>query len=230
MSPLRRRLAAAAISAIAPAVLAAAETSAPPASATGTPPSAAAASGDALKDRLTSLPQAQDLKPHGPIEITADRTDATEGTSAIYSGHVNLVSDTLKLDGDRLELRQYPDHQFEAKITGAPAHMSHAGAGSDNPSMAARARTLNYDSRSSMVDLIGDAYVERNGDTTTADTIHYNVADRSLQAVGGKSQVRIVIQPPADANAPATGAVPDGATAPPAATQPQAPVAPEKKS
>lgn len=180
---------------------------APASAASVAPPSAAG--GDAFKDRLTALPAAADLRPKGPVEITADRTDAVEGMTAIYSGHVNLVSDTLHLDGDRLELKQHADHAFEARVTGSPAHMSHAGTGPENPPMAAHARTLNYDSSSGIVDLVGEAFVDRNGDTTTADTIRYSLVDRSLQANGGKQQVHIVIQPP-----PGT----PGADSPPAAS------------
>ncbi len=194
-----------------------------PASAASTAtPSAAATGGDAFKDRLTALPSAADLRPKGPVQITADRTEAVEGMTAIYSGHVNLDSDTLHLDGDRLELKQHADHAFEARVTGAPAHMSHAGTGPDNPPMSAHAKTLNYDSASGIVDLIGDAFVDRNGDTTTADTIRYSLIDRSLQANGGKQQVRIVIQPPPDT--PGTGSpAPTGGTAPANSTPPPAP-------
>jgi lipopolysaccharide export system protein LptA len=187
------------------------------ASTAGSPASASATGGDAFKDRLTALPSATDLRPKGPVDITADRTDAVEGSTAIYSGHVNLVSDTLHMDGDRLELKQHADHAFEARITGAPAHMSHAGTGPDNPPMAAHAKTLVYDSSTGIVDLITEAFVDRNGDTTTADTIHYNLLDRSLQANGGKEQVHIVIQPPPDA---------PGATPAPAAPATSAPAVP----
>jgi hypothetical protein len=167
-----------------------------PASAASTAtPSASAASSDAFKDRLTALPSAADLRPKGPVQITADRTDAVEGMTAIYSGHVNLDSDTLHLDGDRLELKQHADHAFEARVTGGPAHMSHTGTGPDNPPMAAHAKTLNYDSTS---------------------------VDRSLQAAGGKQQVRIVIQPPP--GTPGTESPAPAAPAP-ASSQPAVPAA-----
>lgn len=213
------------------AATAAAPPPAPPASAASTAsPSDAAAGGDAFKDRLTALPAASDLRPKGPVQITADRTDAVEGMTAIYSGHVNLDSDTLHLDGDRLELKQHADHAFEAHVTGSPAHMSHTGTGPDNPPMAAHARTLNYDSTSGIVDLIGEAFVDRNGDTTTADTIHYSLVDRSLQANGGKQQVHIVIQPPpgtpgTGSPAPAPGTAPASAPPAPASSVAPAPAA-----
>lgn len=173
------------------------------------------------------------MRPKGPVQITADRTEAVEGMTAIYSGHVNLDSDTLHLDGDRLELKQHADHAFEARVTGGPAHMSHAGSGPDNPPMSAHAKTLNYDSTSGIVDLIGDAFVDRNGDTTNADTIRYSLIDRSLQASGGKQQVRIVIQPPPGTPGTGAPAAPDAAPAAvapapapaPASSQPAAPAA-----
>src|SRR5579885_2148224 len=100
---------------------------------------------DATKERLTSLPTPQNLRPHGPVQVTADRTELTQGNSVVLSGHAVLDSDTLKLDGDRVELKQYPDRQLEAKIVGNPAHMAHASVAPDDPAVTAHAKTINYD-------------------------------------------------------------------------------------
>ena len=153
---------------------------------------------ESRKRDLTQMPSAEQLRPSGPVTVTAKRAEMIQGNSAIYSGNVVLDSDTLKLDGDRLELKQFPDGEYEATVTGAPAHMSHAGAGPDNPPVAARASTLHYDSRSGMVDLIGDAWFMRSNDEITGKTIRYNVIERRVEASGGENggQVRIVIQQP----------------------------------
>jgi lipopolysaccharide transport protein LptA len=163
------------------------------------PPAAADAASSkpgAFKESLGRAPSSQDLKPTGPIDITADHLESVVGNTAVYTGNVKLVSNTLKLDGDRLELRQYGKGQYEAHLTGNPGHMNHAGAGPDNPPVDARAKILNYDMRDGYVDLIGDAYLKRCNDTINAETMRYNVATHSYDATRGDGgQVHIILQP-----------------------------------
>jgi len=173
------------------------------------------------KTDLVKLPKADDLKPTGPVTLTSDKAELVQGNSAIYTGNVVLTSDTLKLEGDRVELKQFGGGQYEAKITGGPARMNHAGTGVDNPAVAARAKTLKYDSRSGILDLITDAFVMRGDDEITGNTIKYDVKERRIQASGGDGgQVKIIIQPAKDepAAAPAPAPVPA-----PAATSGSAP-------
>lgn len=160
----------------------------------------------------------QRLRPTGPVEITAQSADWTKGGAMVYTGNVRLRSDTLDLEGDRLELRQVAGGQFEARITGDPAHLRHDGEineqGERAPPVTARARTLVYDSRSGLVELAGAARLTRGADEITGETIRYNVSERRIQAAGGSGgQVRIVIQPP-----PQEGAAEPSGEAPPRET------------
>lgn len=160
------------------------------------------------RDDLVKLPKPADLKPSGPVTLTSDKAELVQGNSAVYTGNVVLSSDTLKLEGDRVEIKQYPGGQYEAKITGGPAKMNHVGNGPDNPPVSARAKTLNYDSRNGVLDLISDAFVMRGNDEITGDTIKYDVNERRIQASGGSGgQVKIILQPSQPA-APAAGAQP----------------------
>lgn len=167
------------------------------------------------KSSLGKTPSKDELKPSGPVTITAKSAELVQGNSAVYTGDVVLTSNTLKLDGDRVELKQYAGGDYEAKITGAPAHVNHAGDGPDNPPLAARAKTLNYDSRTGILDLIGDAFAMRGTDQVSGDTIRYIVKEHRIQAAGGEGRVTVIIQPKDDATAPAG----DAAAPPPAPTQ-----------
>lgn len=162
------------------------------------------------------------LRPSGPVTITADRAEWEQDGAMIYSGNVLLSSDTLKLVGDRLELRQLAGGEIEAKITGNPARMDHPGLteknGEPGPPVSAQARTLTYDSRSAMVDLTGNGRLTRGQDAIDGEDIRYDVAARRIRAIGGQSgQVKIVIQPPPPRSA---------APAPKLATERPAPPAP----
>ena len=187
-------------------------------------PQAAPAKADQTKNQLGRLPSAADLRPNGPVTIGANHAELVQGNSAVYVGNVTLDSDTLKMDGDRLELKRAADGQYTAKVTGAPAHMSHAGNGPDNPPMTARAKTMTYDSREGVVDLVGDALMTRGDDTTTAETIRYHVLDQRYEASGGDSpggRVKIVI--PQVPGAPAQTATPPASNGAPGASAPATP-------
>ena len=168
------------------------------------------------------------MRPTGPVTITADRAEWSKVGVMIYTGNVSLISDKLKMNGDRLELTQFPNSQYTAKITGSRAHLEHAGEpnekGEPTPTVTADANTLNYDSRTSVVDVIDNARMTRGKDEVTGSNIRYNVAERRIQATGGDGgQVKIVIQPPPDkkqqaqkaaADAKAEAKAPDSAPAP----------------
>ncbi|GEM_PF-6472329 len=157
------------------------------------------------------------LRPTGPVTITADRAEWSKVGVMIYIGNVSLVSDKLKMNGDRLELTQLPNSQYTAKITGTPAHLDHAGEpnekGEPTPNITADANTLVYDSRTSVVDVIDNARMTRGKDEVTGSNIRYNVAERRIQATGGDGgQVKIVIQPPPDKKQQAQKAATDART------------------
>ena len=186
--------------------VAASQTTAAPAKTAGTAP---AGSERSSKEQLGRLPSAADLRPNGPVTIGANHAELVQGNSAVYVGNVTLDSDTLKMDGDRLELKRAADGQYTAKVTGAPAHMSHAGTGPDNPAMTAHAKTMTYDSRAGVVDLVGEALMTRGDDTTTAETIRYYVLDQRYEASGGDSpggRVKIVLPQVNTPGAPAPAA------------------------
>ncbi|MDM4770633.1 lipopolysaccharide transport periplasmic protein LptA [Solimonas sp. SE-A11] len=141
------------------------------------------------------------LRPNGPVTVTADRAEWEQNGAMVYTGNVQLSSDTLTLRGDRLELRQLEGGQFTASVTGKPAHLAHPGLkeknGEAGPPVSAEARTLNYDSRTSMVDILGNAHLTRGKDQIDGDNIGYDAAARRIRAAGGEGgQVKIVIQPP----------------------------------
>lgn len=153
-----------------------------------------------------SKSRAESLKPNGPVTVTADRAEWQKGGAMVYSGNVRLASDTMELEGDKVEIHQYPGGEYEAKVTGNPANLRHAGGVAENgqaePPVSAQGKTLTYDTRTDLVDVTEDATMTRGTDRITGDNIRYNVAERRIQAAGGtRGQVKIVIQPPASKKA-----------------------------
>lgn len=146
-------------------------------------------------DKTTDL-----LRPTGPVTVTADRAEFEQGGAMIYTGNVLLLSDTLKLSGDKLELQQFEGGQYESRISGSPARLEHSGTGEGGAAaqaVSAQANNLRYDTRSGIIDILGKATMRRGKDEITGDNIRYNVLARRIEAAGGSGgQVRIIIQPP----------------------------------
>lgn len=163
-----------------------------------------------------TLPSVQTLRPSGPIEISADRAELSQGKTMIYTGDVKLRSNTLELDGTRMQAQQGSSGQVHAVIDGNPAQLHHPGTGPGDPPVSAHARQMTYDSATSIVELDGDAVLSRGENQIHGQNIRYNVSQRAVEAAGGAGgQVHIVIQPPASASSAApkpsaTNAAPGG--------------------
>lgn len=167
----------------------------------------------------------EQLRPTSPVKINADRAEWQKGGSMVYTGNVRLESGDLKLSGDRLNLTQFDNGEFEAKVDGKPAKLDHAGLaaagtrGDERPPVTARASTLTYDSRNDIVEVAGDALLTRGTDEIRGQNIRYDVTERRIEAQGKEGcegastkagcQVEIVIQPP-----PRKGKTEGGAAAP----------------
>jgi lipopolysaccharide export system protein LptA len=161
------------------------------------------------KEQLGKTPNGAALRPSGAVNITSKTSQMVQGASTVFSGDVKMDSDTLKMDGERLELKQFVGSQYIATLTGTPAHMSHPSTGEDDPPMTAHAKTIVYDSRNGIADLSGDAFVTKGEQTMAADTIHYNVAEKSILASGGGDSGRVhIVIPPATEMAPTSGSTP----------------------
>ena len=143
----------------------------------------------------------ESLRPTGPVTIEADQAEWEKGGAMVYSGNVRLLSGELVLQGERLQLRQFEDGEFEAQVEGGPALLDHAGLapeqGQARQPVSARARALTFDTRIDIVQLTGDALLTRGSDQIRGQSIRYDVSNRRIRAQGGEGgQVRIVIQPP----------------------------------
>lgn len=137
----------------------------------------------------------------GPVTITADSAEWQAGGVTQYRGNVRLVTEQFEFSGARMELRQLANGQFDAVVEGTPALLTHtaAEAAPRAQNISARADRLSYSSSSGMAELTGNARLVRGSDEIAGESIRYNVAERRIQAAGSNgSQVKIIIQPPAE--------------------------------
>lgn len=135
-----------------------------------------------------------------PIQIEADsvRMDDMHKV-AVYEGNVILVQGTLNIAADRIDVRQDEQGMTAGEATGHPVRFQQKMEGRDE-FIEARARRIEYDARSEVMKLIGDAYLKQGGDELRGGFIVYDVRAESYRAQGSepnndKGRVRAIIRP-----------------------------------
>lgn len=151
-----------------------------------------------------------------PLAIEADKPGTVDMLKQVvtFNGNVVVTQGTMRIHAERVELRESPDGHRSATALGAPgqpATFRQKREGLDEFIEGAAAR-IEYDSRSEVLKLLGNASVRRTRGSVTADQITgnvitydnaaelFSVAGDGSGAPGGR--VRAVLTPPP----PASGA------------------------
>ncbi len=152
-----------------------------------------------------------------PIHVEADavRMDDLKKV-AVYEGKVILTQGSLRVQADRIEVRQDAEGFLTGVATGRPVHFRQRLEGRGDW-VDAWANRVEYDARKEQVRLIGEAYLKKGEEELRGDLITYDARSEVYQASGGlpgqkPGRVRAVILPPARAS----GADPAGQETAPA--------------
>lgn len=119
----------------------------------------------ALAAGLTPPAQAERADRDKPLVIEADQPGTVDLARkvVVFAGNVVLTQGTLRIRAQRLELRELPGGQREASAVGSDAVPADFREKRDglNEFVEGRARRIEYDSRSDVLQLIGGAQVRR---------------------------------------------------------------------
>ncbi|MGE0797734.1 MAG: lipopolysaccharide transport periplasmic protein LptA [Lautropia sp.] len=157
-----------------------------------------------------------------PTNIEADRAQYDDAKKVtVFTGNVVLTKGTIMIRGDRVILRQFENNTQSAVATGRRASFRQKREGLDQ-FINGMANEIDYDSRTEILRLTGDAMIRRLEceapiDEITGAVVVYNArtemftVDGKDAASGSGGRVRIVIQPRNDGK---TGDGKPGETAP----------------
>lgn len=144
-----------------------------------------------------------------PVHIEADtvRMDDQQRV-AVYEGRVILTQGTLRVQADRVEVRQDAEGFLTGTALGKPAHFRQRLDGRGDW-VDAWANRVEYDARKNLVRLIGDALLKKGEEELRGDLITYDARSELYQASGGlpgqkAGRVRAVIMPFKDSAAERT--------------------------
>ncbi|MGL6161110.1 lipopolysaccharide transport periplasmic protein LptA [Microbulbifer sp.] len=133
-----------------------------------------------------------------PIKVDAKHFEGDRSKNLfVYSGNVVITQGSLQIRADRVEVHGNAEGEINRVIaTGKPAHFQQQVQQSQNP-VKARAARIEYTVNSDELHLTGDAYVDRDGNTLTAERIDYDLASEQMQAQGqsGEGRVEMIWKP-----------------------------------
>ena len=156
-----------------------------------------------------------------PMTIAADQQSTIDLLKqvVVFSGNVVITQGTLRINADRVEVRETPEGFRTALATGNPASFRQKRDGADE-TIEGYADRVEYDGQADTVHFIGHAKVRRLRGATVADEINgnqisYNNVAEQFSVQGGptnvspsnpEGRVRAVLTPRNAASAPATPA------------------------
>lgn len=159
-----------------------------------------------------------------PMEIRADRSGSADLLKQVsrFEGHVVITQGTLRITAERVEVRQTPEGYYLATAwgsPGAPVSYRQKREGLDEY-VEGQAQRVEYDGKTEVLRLIGQALVRRMAGPRTLDEItgaritwnhaseQFSAEGGSADAAGSDARVRAVLAPrnAADAGSAASAA------------------------
>jgi len=143
------------------------------------------------------------------INISSDAMNAGLSSNlVVYNNNVVITQGSLKIEADRVEVYFTPEKEISRVIAiGRPARFQQKVLEGENP-IKARAERIVYAVSSEELQLTGKAYVDRDGNTLTAEKIDYDLSTEQMSAEGqaGK-RIEMIWQPEKkeDSQAPNNG-------------------------
>ncbi|MCU0929407.1 MAG: lipopolysaccharide transport periplasmic protein LptA [Burkholderiaceae bacterium] len=149
-----------------------------------------------------------------PLTIEADKSSTVDLAKqvVVFLGNVVITQGTMRIEADRVEVRETPEGWRSAVATGTPAQPATFRQKRDgvDETIEGRAQRIEYDGRADTVRLSGNATMRRLRAGTTADDVsgalitYDNGAELFSVAGGGEGRVRAVLTPRPEP-APAAG-------------------------
>jgi lipopolysaccharide export system protein LptA len=141
-----------------------------------------------------------------PIHVTADSA-VQEATTVTYRGNVVIVQGSVRIEADQVVIYHEKGKLQKAIATGKPAHFQEQPE-SDGGLITGNATTLIYYNADQRVELLQNAYVDRDKSSVKGDRIEYLLPSKTVRAESTPNntsgRVEMVLQPnepkPADAS------------------------------
>ena len=127
-----------------------------------------------------------------PVKVSADKLEANRSKNlSVYSGNVVISQGSLQIRADRVEVHGNAQGEINKVVaTGKPAHFQQQVEESTNP-VKANAQRIEFLVGNDSLQLTGEAHVDRDGNTLSAERIDYDLKSEQMKAQGRSNQERV---------------------------------------
>lgn len=136
-----------------------------------------------------------------PIRLLADRATYSERTGVTsYSGNVSITQGSLKMAAENLTVNLTPDRAIESAVaTGRPATIQQIVT-QEKGLAKGQANRIDYDVKTGIVTLTGNARLTQNGGSFSGNVIRYSLKVGDIEATAGNKQRVELVFPPQNTN------------------------------
>ncbi len=149
-----------------------------------------------LLSLYTSFSLAENADRNKPINITADFGSLDQqNETTMWKGNVVITQGTLRFTAAQVVVRRTKDGQQHVVATGSPVTFQQKLEGKPQY-VKGKGAKVQYNSKSNIVILSGNAEVSRDGDIAQGNQITYNTVSEFYTISGSKGkQVKVTLQP-----------------------------------
>ncbi len=136
-----------------------------------------------------------------PIRLLADKATYSERTGVTsYSGNVSITQGTLKMTADNLTVNLNKNRAIDSAVAnGRPATIQQIVT-QEKGLAKGQANRIDYNVKTGIVTLTGNARLTQNGASFTGNVIRYSLKAGDVEATSGGSQRVELVFPPQGAN------------------------------
>lgn len=132
-----------------------------------------------------------------PIHLLADKATYSESTGkTTYSGNVSISQGTLKMNAQNLTVNLSSSKAIDSAVaTGSPATIQQIVT-HEKGLAKGQANRIDYNVKTGIVTLTGNAHLTQNGATFSGNVIRYSLKMGDVEATaGGNKRVELVFPP-----------------------------------
>lgn len=136
-----------------------------------------------------------------PIRLLADKATYSERSGVTsYTGNVTITQGTLKMAADNLTVNLTPTRDIESAVaTGRPATIQQIVT-QEKGLAKGQANRIDYNVKTGLVTLTGNARLTQNGGSFSGNVIHYSLKVGDIEAKAGNNQRVELVFPPQASN------------------------------
>lgn len=143
-----------------------------------------------------------------PMQISSDSStvDRAHGI-ATFTGHVKFTQGSTRVTGDKMVVYFDKNNQMQNVVVTGNLAEAWTQPQANKPVLHAKAQTINYRPAQHLIELVGTAQADQDGNLLTGPSLSYNTATQVLTTLPSKAERTTIVIQPQKSNAQSIGVI-----------------------